>query len=179
MSSPQAEEVCIVHRCRDRARADVSAAGGLRHDISGPWRCQGSYHAAASSLSSCLSRSSRNSGQSGRSKPSRLSSPRALVIRDGMQKRIPGRDVVSEDVLVLAEGDRVPADAALISCINLSVDESVLTGESVPVRKTSCSGDREMARREAIIRHSSIPGPLSFMVRRRCRACDRNADRDR
>ncbi|NJD57681.1 MAG: cation-translocating P-type ATPase [Nitrospirae bacterium] len=75
-----------------------------------------------------------------------LSSPRALVIRDGIQKRIPGRDVVSEDILVLAEGDRVPADAALVSCMNLSVDESVLTGESVPVRKTSCSGDKEMPR---------------------------------
>ena len=75
-----------------------------------------------------------------------LSSPRALVIRGGMQKRIPGRDVVRGDVIVLNEGDRVPADAVLLSCINLSVDESLLTGESVPVRKTSCSGIPEMAR---------------------------------
>ncbi len=75
-----------------------------------------------------------------------LSSPRALVVRDGTQRRIPGREVVRDDVLVLAEGDRVPADAALISCINLSVDESILTGESMPVRKTACSGDLAMRR---------------------------------
>ncbi len=64
-----------------------------------------------------------------------LSSPRALVIRDGKQKRIPGREVVRGDILVLSEGDRIPADAALLSCINFSIDESILTGESVPVRK--------------------------------------------
>ncbi len=64
-----------------------------------------------------------------------LSSPRALVIRDSAQKRIAGREVVLGDILVLAEGDRVPADAKILSAINLSVDESLLTGESVPVRK--------------------------------------------
>jgi Ca2+-transporting ATPase len=68
-----------------------------------------------------------------------LSSPRALVIRERRQKRIAGREVVRGDIIVLNEGDRVPADAALLSCINLSVDESLLTGESVSVRKTSCS----------------------------------------
>ncbi len=64
-----------------------------------------------------------------------LSSPRALVIRDGQRKRIAGREVVPGDILVLAEGDRVPADAALFSATNLAVDESLLTGESAPVRK--------------------------------------------
>ncbi len=64
-----------------------------------------------------------------------LSSPRALVVRDGAQKRIAGRDVARGDLLILAEGDRVPADAVLRYVINLSVDESLLTGESVPVRK--------------------------------------------
>ncbi|HNV69624.1 MAG TPA: cation-translocating P-type ATPase, partial [Candidatus Ozemobacteraceae bacterium] len=64
-----------------------------------------------------------------------LSSPRALVIRSGEQIRIPGREVVPGDVLVLAEGDRVPADGAVIDSLNLSLDESLLTGESVPVRK--------------------------------------------
>ena len=68
-----------------------------------------------------------------------LSSPRALVIREGKQKRIAGREVVRGDVIVLNEGDRVPADAVLQSCINLSVDESLLTGESVSVRKTFCA----------------------------------------
>ncbi len=75
-----------------------------------------------------------------------LSSPRALVIRDGRQKRISGREVVRGDTIVLSEGDRVPADSMLISCVNLSVDESLLTGESVPVRKVSCSETLEMVR---------------------------------
>lgn len=64
-----------------------------------------------------------------------LSSPRALVIRDGRQVRIAGRDVVRGDIVLLAEGDRIPADATLLDCMNISVDESALTGESVPVRK--------------------------------------------
>ena len=71
-----------------------------------------------------------------------LSSPRALVIRDGVEKRIAGRDVVPGDLIVLAEGDRVPADAVLLSCTNLSADESLLTGESVSVRKV-CSESPE------------------------------------
>lgn len=64
-----------------------------------------------------------------------LTSPRALVIRDGEQIRIPGREVVRGDLLVLAEGDRVPADAMLVSGDDVQADESLLTGESVPVRK--------------------------------------------
>jgi len=75
-----------------------------------------------------------------------LSSPRALVIRDGERKRIAGREVVREDILVLAEGDRVPADAIVLSCSNLSTDESLLTGESLPVRKVAAVGSVEMAR---------------------------------
>jgi len=69
-----------------------------------------------------------------------LSSPRAMVIRDGRQRRIPGREVVRGDWIMLAEGDRVPADAVLRHVISLSADESLLTGESVAVRKTSVSG---------------------------------------
>jgi len=64
-----------------------------------------------------------------------LSSPRALVIRDGERQRIAGREVVRGDLIVLSEGDRVPADAVLIWSTHLTVDESLLTGESVPVRK--------------------------------------------
>jgi P-type Ca2+ transporter type 2C len=74
-----------------------------------------------------------------------LSSPRALVIRDREQKRIPGREVVRGDIIILSEGDRVPADALLFSCMNLSIDESLLTGESVPVRKVSCDGSVKMS----------------------------------
>ncbi|MFA5885279.1 MAG: cation-translocating P-type ATPase [Acidimicrobiia bacterium] len=72
-----------------------------------------------------------------------LSSPRALVVRDGVQVRIAGRDVVVGDVVVLAEGDRVPADSVLVDAVNFSVDESALTGESVPVRKSSVGPDGE------------------------------------
>jgi P-type Ca2+ transporter type 2C len=75
-----------------------------------------------------------------------LASPRALVIRDGVQKRIPGREVVRDDIIVLSEGDRVPADAVVLSCVNLSVDESLLTGESVPVRKSSSKDIMKMSR---------------------------------
>jgi Ca2+-transporting ATPase len=66
-----------------------------------------------------------------------LTSPRALVIRDGERKRIAGRDVVRGDLIVLSEGDRVPADAILLRCDDLQADESMLTGESVPVRKVA------------------------------------------
>jgi len=66
-----------------------------------------------------------------------LASPRALVLRDGQRLRIAGREVVRGDLVLLSEGDRVPADAVLVDSINLSVDESALTGESVPVRKAA------------------------------------------
>jgi len=65
-----------------------------------------------------------------------LSSPRALVIRDSKERRIAGREVVRGDIVVLQEGDRVPADAVVLSCVSLSVDESLLTGESVSVHKS-------------------------------------------
>ena len=63
-----------------------------------------------------------------------LSAPRALVIRNGEEIRIPGRDVVVDDLMILHEGDRVAADARLIEG-QISVDESLLSGESVPVNK--------------------------------------------
>ncbi len=69
-----------------------------------------------------------------------LSSPRALVIRNGVQKRIPGREVVRDDILILREGDRVPADGVVLFCSNLLVDESLLTGESLAVRKSQWDG---------------------------------------
>jgi len=64
-----------------------------------------------------------------------LSSPQALVIRDGKQKRIAGNEVVRGDFVIINEGDRVPADAVILSCQNLFINESLLTGESMPVRK--------------------------------------------
>jgi len=68
-----------------------------------------------------------------------LSSPRALVIRDGKQINIAGREVVTGDIIILKEGNRVPADAVVISSSNLLIDESLLTGESIPVKKTELS----------------------------------------
>jgi len=63
-----------------------------------------------------------------------LSAPRALVVRDGIERRIAGRDVVRGDLIVLHAGDRVPADGRLVSG-RVAVDESLLTGESAPVNK--------------------------------------------
>lgn len=73
-----------------------------------------------------------------------LSSPRALVIREGRRRRIAGTEVVRGDIVVLAEGDRVPADGVLLACSNLAVDESLLTGEAVPVRKLPCEGPTDV-----------------------------------
>lgn len=72
-----------------------------------------------------------------------LASPRAVVIRNGEEQRIAGRDVVTDDIIVLREGDRIPADATVLSCVNLLVDESLLTGESVSVHKTEFTGSEE------------------------------------
>ncbi|NIJ15394.1 cation-translocating P-type ATPase [Sphingobium vermicomposti] len=75
-----------------------------------------------------------------------LSAPRALVIRDGETVRVPGREVVHGDMLVLEAGDRVAADALLIEVQELEADESLLTGESVPVRKRAAqAGDLDQA----------------------------------
>ncbi|HEY6909843.1 MAG TPA: cation-translocating P-type ATPase [Myxococcales bacterium] len=75
-----------------------------------------------------------------------LSSPRALVIRDGVPQRIAGRDVARGDLLVLSEGDRVPADALLRAGSNVRADESLLTGESAPVEKTPSPAAAELDR---------------------------------
>jgi Ca2+-transporting ATPase len=69
-----------------------------------------------------------------------LTSPRALVVRDGIEKRIAGAEVVPGDLVTLAEGDRVPADATVLSAHDLQCDESLLTGEAVPVRKIVSPG---------------------------------------
>ena len=73
-------------------------------------------------------------------------SPRALVIRDGERRRIPGREVARGDTIVVLEGDRIPADAIVVSASSLVVDESLLTGESVPVSKSAGDTGAAMAR---------------------------------
>ena len=72
-----------------------------------------------------------------------MASPRALVIRDGSEKRIAGIEVVTGDIIVLQEGDRVPADATVLQSVNLLVDESLLTGEPVAVRKNDWNGSEK------------------------------------
>lgn len=64
-----------------------------------------------------------------------MASPRALVIRAGTRRRIAARELVAGDLVLLSEGDRVPADAWLVEEDGLALDESLLTGESVPVTK--------------------------------------------
>lgn len=66
-----------------------------------------------------------------------LASPRALVIRDGVRRRVPGREVARGDLVVLGEGDRVPADCVVLEAVDLHADESLLTGEAVPVFKSA------------------------------------------
>jgi Ca2+-transporting ATPase len=70
-----------------------------------------------------------------------LTAPRALVIRDGVRVRIAGRDVVRDDLIVLEQGDRIAADATLIEAADLQTDESLLTGESLPVGKVRAAID--------------------------------------
>ena len=69
-----------------------------------------------------------------------LANPKALVIRDCKEIVIPSSEVVVDDIIILVEGDRVPADATVIQSINISADESLLTGEPVPVRKQVWDG---------------------------------------
>lgn len=76
-----------------------------------------------------------------------LTSPRALVLRGNERKRIAGREVVRGDLIILAEGDRVPADARLLSAQDLLADESLLTGESLPVRKRETGDPTAVAKR--------------------------------
>ncbi|MCM8759021.1 MAG: cation-translocating P-type ATPase [Candidatus Omnitrophica bacterium] len=83
-----------------------------------------------------------------------LSSPRAVVIRDKVEKRIPGREVVPGDIVVLKEGDRIPADGTIITCVNLFVDESLISGESLPIRKRSIyhySGDYKSFQKDNMV----------------------------
>src|SRR5690606_3827332 len=70
----------------------------------------------------------------------KLSSPRAIVIREGKQLRVPGRDVVPDDIVILSEGDRIPADIELLKGGPLSIDESIISGESYPVDKSLAPG---------------------------------------
>lgn len=64
-----------------------------------------------------------------------MAAPEVTVLRDGAPRRVPNRDVVPGDVLVLEEGDLVAADARLVECVGMRALEAALTGESEPVEK--------------------------------------------
>lgn len=82
-----------------------------------------------------------------------LSSPRARVLREGEMRLVAAREVVVGDVIFLAEGDRVPADARLVEDNDLMLDESMLTGESVPVPR---SATFRAGQEEDVVRASTL-----------------------
>ena len=74
-----------------------------------------------------------------------LAEPFARVIRGGIERRVPARDLVPGDLVLIGEGERLPADGLLIAGDALTVDESALTGESVPVSKRPAAADVDQA----------------------------------
>ncbi|PUE33847.1 cation-translocating P-type ATPase [Limnohabitans sp. Jir72] len=80
----------------------------------------------------------------------------AQVIRSGQKQAIPARDVVVGDVLLLSEGDRVSADGQLLSANNLQIDESLLTGESVPVNKATTEPDAAIHAGSYVVRGQGL-----------------------
>ena len=73
----------------------------------------------------------------------KMSSPECKVIRNGVTDKIPSEELVVGDIILIEAGDFIPADARLIDAVNLQVDESALTGESVPVTKMTDAIDGE------------------------------------
>ena len=79
-----------------------------------------------------------------------LSSPRARLLRDGVATVVPSREVVVGDLLLVGEGDRIAADARVLEGAELNVDESLLTGESVPVAR-SADGDDNLLHASTLV----------------------------
>jgi Ca2+-transporting ATPase len=73
----------------------------------------------------------------------RMAAPTATVLRDGSEAEIPARELVPGDVLLLHAGDRAPADGRLVEAVNLQIEESSLTGESMPVEKQTGALDKD------------------------------------
>jgi Ca2+-transporting ATPase len=83
----------------------------------------------------------------------RMAAPTASVLRDGKETEIPATELVPGDIILLRTGDRIPADARLIEAVNLKTDEAPLTGESIPVEKTSepLSGELSVGDRKNMV----------------------------
>ncbi len=79
---------------------------------------------------------------------------KATVLRDGQELIIPDKEVVPGDIIILYEGEKIPADARVISSYNLRLDEAAMTGESVPVHKTS--GTMEVAENSDITQKNMV-----------------------
>jgi len=85
-----------------------------------------------------------------------LTQAQAQVIRSGQKLQVPARDVVRGDLLLLSEGDRVAADGQLLNANNLQIDESLLTGESVPVTKSTDDSDNAVHAGSFVVRGQGL-----------------------
>ncbi len=85
---------------------------------------------------------------------------KATVLREGKELIIPDRDVVTGDIIILYEGEKIPADARVISAYNLRIDEAAMTGESVPVHKISdtldISNDSALSQKNTVFKGTHI-----------------------
>ncbi len=80
-----------------------------------------------------------------------IGAPQARVLRDGEPRALPAEELVPGDIVLLAEGDRVPADARLFEHTDLQVDESLLSGESAPVARIAGSGDEALVHASTLV----------------------------
>ncbi|MEP7232500.1 MAG: cation-translocating P-type ATPase [Ginsengibacter sp.] len=97
----------------------------------------------------------------------KLSSPKSKVIRDGIEVKIPTEEIVVGDVAVIEEGDIISADGEIISSHDLSINESILTGESMPVSKSADNSDKvykgtQVTSGNAILKVSEIGSETMF-----------------
>ena len=100
-------------------------------------------------LNACLGFTQNYRASRGIESLNRLAAPSAAVLRDGVAEQVDAKVLVPGDVVLLEEGSRIPADGRIISSIDLSVDEAALTGESLPVRKSTqpVAADASLAER--------------------------------
>lgn len=86
--------------------------------------------------------------------------PKTIVIRNGEQKLIEIRELVPDDIVILSEGDKVPADIKIIEAFSLTIDEAVLTGESFPVNKIPAKGKEGMLFKGTLVTNGHTKGQV-------------------